>query len=214
MKAAIKNNKIVSGLAVLALALGAWALPTATAGRPRATAVARLADASGNVVGVVRLLPRRRGAVEVRTSLRGIAAGGNFHGFHVHSVGRCDPTSKDAAGNTVPFLSAGGHFNPRGADHGAHAGDLPVLLVLKNGSASSSVVTDRFRIRELFDADGSAIVLHAARDNYAHVPPTTPAGGERYHSHAEGVFGPDSATNETGDAGARLACGVVSSTRG
>ena len=57
-------------------------------------------------------------------------------------------------------------------------------------------------MRELFDADGSAIIVHEGRDNLANIP-------ERYHSHTEYVFGPDSATLGTGDAGARLACGVI-----
>ena len=61
----------------------------------------------------------------------------------------------------------------------------------------------------LFDRDGSAVIVHAGRDNYANIPATTPTGAERYHSHTEDVFGPDSASLATGDAGARFACGVV-----
>ena len=115
-----------------------------------------------------------------------------FHGFHVHAVGQCVP----------PFTSAAGHYNPSGASHGDHAGDMPVLLVNEDGSADLEFTTDRFRVRELFDADGSAIIVHEGRDNLANIP-------ERYHSHTEEVFGPDSATLATGDAGARYACGVV-----
>jgi superoxide dismutase, Cu-Zn family len=44
--------------------------------------------------------------------------------------------------------------------------------------------------------------VHAGRDNFANIP-------ERYHSHEEDVFGPDSDTLATGDAGSRAACGVV-----
>jgi Cu-Zn family superoxide dismutase len=74
--------------------------------------------------------------------------------------------------------------------------------VNSDGTAQLRFPTDRFTVEELFDADGSAIIVHAAADNYANIP-------TRYHSHTEDTFGPDSATLATGDAGGRLACGVV-----
>jgi superoxide dismutase, Cu-Zn family len=152
---------------------------------------AQLRDQAGRPVGVVKLTQEGRGdKVQVRAVAFNLPAG--FHGFHVHAVGECVP----------PFTSAGGHYNPTGADHGDHAGDMPVLLVNQDGSAELRFTTDRFTVRELFDADGSAIIVHADRDNLANIP-------ERYHSHTEDVFGPDSATLATGDAGARHACGVV-----
>ena len=126
-----------------------------------------------------------------------------FHGFHVHTTGECDPTTE------VPFSSAGGHFNPDGATHGEHAGDFPVLLVKPGGRAEAELETRRFRLPQLFDGDGSAVIVHAGRDNYANIPAATPTGAERYHSHTEDVLGPDSATKATGDAGDRFACGVV-----
>jgi Cu-Zn family superoxide dismutase len=79
---------------------------------------------------------------------------------------------------------------------------MPSLLVLADGTAQAQFASDRFAIDELFDADGSAIIVHAAADNFANIP-------TRYQSTTEGVFGPDSATLGTGDAGARVACGVV-----
>ncbi len=69
--------------------------------------------------------------------------------------------------------------------------------------------TDRFKTQDLLDGGGGAVIVHAAADNLAHVPPTTASGTERYHSHPEDVLGPDSATKATGDAGARIACGKV-----
>ena len=102
----------------------------------------------------------------------------------------------------VPFFSAGGHFNPGSEIHGEHAGDFPVLLVMKNGQAEEKFETDRFRLSQLFDKDGSAVIVHAGRDNYANIP-------DRYHSHDFDVFGPDELTKATGDAGDRFACGVV-----
>ncbi len=59
----------------------------------------------------------------------------------------------------------------------------------------------------MFDEDGNAVIIHTGRDNYANIPPTTPTGEKRYHSHLEDVFGPDSITLATGDAGSRFACG-------
>ena len=153
------------------------------------SAKANLRDTSGATVGHVRLI-QVGGAVVVRAEVRGVSPG--FHGFHVHAVGECIP----------PFTSAGGHYNPDATAHGDHAGDMPSLLVMDDGTASIRFETDGFAVTELFDADGSAIIVHADRDNFANIP-------TRYHSHTEDVFGPDSATLATGDAGGRFACGVI-----
>jgi superoxide dismutase, Cu-Zn family len=177
---------------VAALCVGTFAITSAVGaddrdGRKRAWAV--LQDVSGKKVGLVAF-SETHGKVTVRAYTRGLTAG--FHGFHVHAVGECVP----------PFTSAGGHFNPVGTSHGEHAGDMPSLLVNRDGSAALEFPTDRFRIADLFDADGSAVIVHANRDNFANIP-------DRYHSHTENTFGPDSATLATGDAGGRTACGVV-----
>jgi Cu-Zn family superoxide dismutase len=148
-----------------------------------------LRDAGGADVGFVKL-SKQGGKVIVRGEVSGFTAG--FHGFHVHAVGQCVP----------PFTTAGGHYNPAGVGHGSHAGDMPSLLVLDDGTAQAQFATDNFTIAELFDADGSAIIVHAGADNFANIP-------TRYQSTTEGVFGPDSVTLATGDAGARVACGVV-----
>jgi superoxide dismutase, Cu-Zn family len=148
-----------------------------------------LQDAAGADIGFVKLT-EQGGKVIVRGEVSGLTPG--FHGFHVHTVGQCVP----------PFTTAGGHYNPGGVGHGSHAGDMPSLLVLDDGTAEAQFATDRYTIDELFDADGSAIIVHAGADNFANIP-------TRYQSTTEGVFGPDSATLATGDAGARVACGVV-----
>lgn len=147
-----------------------------------------LQDAAGADVGFVKLT-QQGGKVIVRGEVSGLTPG--FHGFHVHTVGQCTP----------PFATAGGHYNPGGVGHGSHAGDMPSLLVLDDGTAEAQFATDNYTIDELFDADGSAIIIHAGADNFANIP-------TRYQS-TTGVFGPDSATLATGDAGARVVCGVV-----
>ncbi len=179
----IAAGAVLAAAAMLTLAL------TATAQTDERHARAVLRNADGERVGVVRLT-QRNGKVLVRTRIRALPAG--FHGFHVHAVGECVP----------PFTSAGGHYNPGNAGHGSHAGDMPVLLVNADGSAYLWFTTDRFAVNDLFDADGSAIIVHAAADNYANIP-------TRYHSHTEDTTGPDSMTLATGDAGGRLACGVI-----
>lgn len=167
---------------------GVGPFSTAGAGAPNAQVV-DVRDQAGESVGVVKLL-QKGGKVEVRADLHGLPAG--FHGFHVHAVGECSP----------PFTSAGGHNNPTGDTHGDHAGDMPVLLVNEDGTAQAQFTTDRFTLRGLVDEDGSAVIVHEAPDNLANIP-------DRYHSHTEDVYGPDSATLAVGDAGGRLACGVI-----
>jgi superoxide dismutase, Cu-Zn family len=190
----MRSMRVVFALAALAavgLAAGIGAALASGGGddRSKRRAIAVLRDTSGQAVGVA-LLRERHGEVTVSAAVRRVVPG--FHGFHVHSVGECTP----------PFTSAGGHFNPGGAGHGDHAGDLPSLLVNEDGRGELRFVTDRFSIRDLFDGDGSALIVHAGRDNYANIP-------SRYHSHATDTFGPDADTLATGDAGARAACGVV-----
>jgi Cu-Zn family superoxide dismutase len=180
------------GARALLLVTGSLLLGSVGAGGALAvgqSARATLRDTSGATVGKVKLT-QVGGAVLVRADVRGVTLG--FHGFHVHAVGECTP----------PFTSAGGHYNPDGTAHGDHAGDMPSLLVMDDGTASIRFETDGFTVTELFDADGSAIIVHAGRDNFANIP-------TRYHSHTEDVFGPDSATLATGDAGGRVACGVI-----
>src|ERR687896_720053 len=165
---------------------------------------ARMKDVDGDFVGVVRLEATKGGKVEVQAKVNDVVPRGQFHGFHLHTTGKCDPDAVDpATDEVVPFFSAGGHFNPTSEIHGEHAGDFPVLLVMKNGQAQEKFKTDRFKLSQLFDNDGSAVIIHAGRDNYANIPAKTPDGEKRYHSHPENVFGPDSVTEATGDAGDR-----------
>jgi superoxide dismutase, Cu-Zn family len=180
----------VAALAAVGLIAGIGAaLASGGDDRSGRRAEAVLRDTSGQAVGVA-VIKERHGKVTVSAAVKRLAPG--FHGFHVHSVGECTP----------PFTSAGGHFNPDGSGHGDHAGDLPSLLVNENGRGELRFLTDRFSISDLFDGDGSALIVHAGRDNYANIP-------DRYHSHATDTFGPDTDTLATGDAGARAACGIV-----
>jgi Cu-Zn family superoxide dismutase len=177
-------------IAFLLLAAAASAPLAAGDGEPAADGVnVVLRNSAGSPVGVVKLT-QEDGHVLVRAIVHDLPSG--FHGFHVHQTGVCTP----------PFTSAGGHFNPGGTGHSGHAGDLPVLLVNADGTGELRLKTDRFTLADLADADGSAVIVHANADNYANVP-------SRYHSHATDIFGPDTATLATGDAGARIACGAI-----
>lgn len=197
----------IAGGALLMLVAGALASPGISAPSPKGL-IATLKDAAGTSVGTVRFIPREDGQVNVRVTAAGLTPG--FHGFHVHTTGVCDPAAQDTAGATVPFFSAGGHFNPvTTSTHGAHAGDMPPMLVTADGTAFLKFKTDRFTTAALMDTDRSAVITHAGADNLANIPATTSTGGERYHSHVDSVFGPDTATKATGDAGARFACGLV-----
>lgn len=178
-------STLVAASAFAALATGAFAVAAGADGPASGAANARMHDAQGNFLGKVWFLPRDGGKVAVRAATSFLPTG--FHGFHIHAVGRCEP----------PFTSAGGHYNSGSAGHGAHAGDMPVLFVAGNGNAWAEFQTDAFTIEELLDGDGSVVIVHAGPDNYANVP-------SRYSAS-----GPDAATLATGDAGARIACGVV-----
>jgi Cu-Zn family superoxide dismutase len=124
--------------------------------------------------------------VDVRAAVSRLQPG--FHAFHVHAVGSC--VGPD-------FKSAMGHLKEGAQSHGAHAGDMSSMLVKGNGTTVLRLTTDRFTLADLADADGSAVMVHAGPDNFGNIPP-------RYAPD-----GPDQETRDTGDSGARVACGEV-----
>jgi Cu-Zn family superoxide dismutase len=182
-------------ISATSIALVSLAVLAAPASAYDVSAEVKLYNTVHNQVGKARLTERGNGSVEVDISVRDLTPG--FHGFHVHAIGKCT-IEKD-----VPdFMSAGGHFDLGANKHGEHAGDFPVLLVQADGTANVSFNTDRFTLEALFDGDGSAIIIHANKDNYANIP-------ERYTALGATVSGPDTTTLGTGDSGARVACGVL-----
>ena len=164
---------------------------------------AQLVDTGGKVVGHVKL-SFEEGDTQVKVSVDLPPSMAGFHGFHIHSVGTCTGPA---------FTSAGGHLGEVATDpthrHRNHDGDLPVLLVNSDGHASARVSTDRLSLDEVRDVapgNGSAVIIHAAPDNYANIP-------TRYSVANPVPVYPgtttDAATLATGDSGARIACGVL-----
>jgi superoxide dismutase, Cu-Zn family len=99
--------------------------------------------------------------------------------LHIHNIGKCDAPD---------FMSAGPHWNPTSKQHGrdnpmgAHHGDLPNLMIGMEGRGSLTIDVPG-TMAELLDADGAAVMIHAQPDDYK--------------------------TDPTGNAGGRIACGVL-----
>ena len=146
------------------------------------TLTANLTAADGSIIGAVQLSQNAAGVVQLTISGSGLEAGD--HGLHIHATGKCDGPA---------FTTAGGHFNPAARKHGLdsadgpHAGDMPNLTVAANGTYSYTETSNRVSAlagpTSLLDADGSALVVHAAADDHV--------------------------TDPTGNSGARVACAVL-----
>jgi Cu-Zn family superoxide dismutase len=190
-------------IAILALGAGATALGAAATGKilgePPVPVGAVIRDTTGKMVGSLRVENQGRHKTEITVTAKGLPAG--YHGFHVHKKGVCDAKSIDPKTGS-PFFSAGPHFDLGSHSHPNHSGDLPALLIAADGTGHTTIVTDRFRMRQLLDADGSAIIIHKLPDNQANIP-------KRY-GEPGGKTGPDAESRKTGDSGARIACGVIS----
>lgn len=145
---------------------------------------AELKDGSGAGVGTASIVAEGDHLV-VTVEARNLRPG--FHGLHFHENGTCEGD----------FTSAGGHLQVGAADAHPASGDLTSLQVGADGTAKLVTRTDSVT---LDDIEGKAIIVHAGADNFGNIPP-------RYSR--EGGTGPDEATLSTGDAGARVACGVV-----
>ncbi|AQA02061.1 superoxide dismutase [Mycobacterium sp. MS1601] len=140
--------------------------------------------------------------ITVETTETGVLSPG-FHGLHIHSVGQCEADSVAPAGGAPgDFLSAGGHFQAPGHSGHPASGDLSSLQVREDGSALLVTTTDAFTEDDLLAGQGTSIMIHEGPDNFANIPP------ERYNQ-VNGTPGPDATTMSTGDAGGRVACGVI-----
>jgi superoxide dismutase, Cu-Zn family len=143
------------------------------------SAKATLKNADGKEVGRAALTQAATGGVLIALSVNGLPAGD--HAFHVHAVGKCEP----------PFTSAGGHFNPGNKKHGMlapegqHAGDMPNLHIPASGTLAVDIVNTAITLEKgkANDANGLSFIIHAGKDDYK--------------------------TDPTGDAGGRIACGII-----
>jgi Cu-Zn family superoxide dismutase len=173
------KNRVI-GAAVFCLVAAGCAPATVSSGRNATAATVRLINAQGQPVGSAVLTDAEDG-VRVNLNVRGLPAG--THGLHFHQNGTCDAPD---------FTTAGPHYNPAGKQHGTenpqgpHAGDLPNLTVGANGQGEIETVKEGVTLRRanpLLKQGGTALVIHAAADDYR--------------------------TDPSGNSGARIACGVI-----
>lgn len=141
-----------------------------------------LTDRDGKSVGTAELT-EEEDALRIMVDAKNLPEG--THGFHFHEKGVCEAPD---------FESAGGHFNPTGANHGLdheegpHAGDLPNLKVGPDGTVKEEFFVDNLTLlageeNSLFHEGGTSLVIHAEAD--------------------------DGKTQPSGNSGDRIACGVV-----
>jgi Cu-Zn family superoxide dismutase len=174
------------GLCAMAACAEADAPPATVNAAPAAVTRSVSADVvglDGKKIGTVRLDQVPAGVL-VTAKVTGVPAG--EHGFHFHQKGVCDAATK--------FDSAGGHFAAGHAQHGymamtdgPHGGDMPNQHVGADGVLDTQVLNPGVTLgagpKSVFDADGTALVIHAGVDDYT--------------------------TQPSGNAGGRLACAVI-----
>jgi superoxide dismutase, Cu-Zn family len=156
-----------------------------------ASATANLTALATSGVSGTLTLTAGAGNVTISGSLSGLAPS-TQHGFHIHENGACGDTT--AADGTVTIGgAAGGHWNPAGHMHGApegesHLGDLGNVMADASGNVTLSITKAGITIGDgaVTDAVGKAVIVHANPD--------------------------DLTTQPVGNAGGRVACGVLTKT--
>jgi Cu-Zn family superoxide dismutase len=136
-------------------------------------------DGTGEVLGTIIIASSDAGAA-FTFHLHGLPPGP--HGFHVHENANCGPTLLNDV--RIPAGAAGGHFDPgeTGKHEGpmgeGHLGDLPVLDVAADGTATQTVTAPR--IKDIGVLKGHALIIHIGGDNYSDTPSRAGGGGGRF----------------------------------
>ncbi len=154
---------------------------TPAEGRPMPAAMGTLINLDGAEIGELRFIEGPSGVL-IEIEARDLPPGP--HGLHLHTVGSC----------ADEFMASGGHMNPFGKKHGLlnpdgpEVGDLPNVYAAADGTLRAEVFNAMVSLSDtdrptLFDADGTAVVLHAGADDHF--------------------------TQPIGHSGGRIACAVV-----
>lgn len=175
-----KDTVMYKTLAAIVPLIALCSCQTVQESAPTQVGTATIANSAGAPLGTARLFAL---GDEVTVNIALLLPGrSGVHAVHLHQTGNCA---------AADFTSAGPHLNPASAQHGtlnpqgAHLGDLPNITLSAAGGGTVSAVLHGTRdalLGAIFDADGTAIVVHAAGDDYR--------------------------TDPTGGAGARIACGT------
>ncbi len=177
---------IVFGFLCIVIMTAGIDLGFAAASKTRA--IANLTARDGRPLGTADFIGTSHGVL-IEFNLHGLTPGP--HAIHIHTSGNCNPK--------VAFTSAGPDFSPEPdrmhgflAQHGVHAGDLPNQFAANDGTLHASVITNTISLgngkKSIFDPDGASIIVHAQADDYVSQP--------------------------VGNAGDRVACGVIMRTVG
>lgn len=157
-------------------------LAVALADSSAVSAVANMKGVDGSALGKVSFTQTAEGVL-LRVQLTGLKPG--IHAIHIHETGKCEG---------LDFESAGDHFNPENVSHGylvgreSHAGDMPNFAVSSDGKAIVEIMNPDVTLtagerNSLVGGAGAALVVHSGADDYRSQP--------------------------AGDAGERVACGVI-----
>jgi Cu-Zn family superoxide dismutase len=158
------RHLIIAGAAV---ALAGSALLAQGTAKPETVMKATAKISGEGISGTAEFEEQTRGATRyVMITLKASGLKPGLHGVHLHAIGKCEPPG---------FTAAGGHFDPGpsgntdpDANHPFHMGDIPNLSVADGGTGTLQTMTTRVTLTEgplsLFDADGTAIIIHANPD--------------------------------------------------
>jgi Cu-Zn family superoxide dismutase len=157
---------------------------------------AEAAIIGSGITGEAHLYQEYEGRVRIKMSVQGTPDSKltpGRHAVHIHEAGACEPFTAAKGhydGNIDPQVNPEANVSPGLGNHPYHLGDLPNLVVDENRKGTLYTITNRVTLAPglttLFDADGSAFIIHGLEDKYLPDPPVKDAPG-----------------------GSRIACGVI-----